>query len=97
MFGGYGLFLDGLMFGLVADEVLYFKVDSGNRPDFDAAGLSPFLYQRQGKDIALSYCQAPPEVLEDSELARQWGAAAYAAAQRSRKTAPAKTRAKHRN
>jgi DNA transformation protein len=55
LFGGYGLFLDGLMFGLIADEVLYFKVDDGNRADFAAVGLLPFSYQRQGKSIQLSF------------------------------------------
>lgn len=85
MFGGYGLFLDGLMFGLVADDVLYFKIDDNNRADFDAAGLPPFTYQRQGKFIQLSYRQAPPEVLEESEVAAAWASKALAAAIRSRK------------
>ncbi len=92
MFGGYGLFLDGLMFGLIADEVLYFKVDDGNRADFDAAALPPFTYQRQGKSVQLSYYQAPVEVFEDDELASMWARKAYAAAVRSRK-APAVKRA----
>jgi len=85
MFGGYGLFLDGLMFGLIAEDVLYFKVDNGNRAAFEAADLPPFMYQRQGRAIALSYYQAPAEVLEDCELALSWGAEALAAAVRSRK------------
>lgn len=37
MFGGHGLFLDGLMFALVADDMLYFKTDDRNRADFEAA------------------------------------------------------------
>jgi DNA transformation protein len=43
------------VFGLIADEVLYFKVDDGNRADFAAVGLLPFSYQRQGKSIQLSF------------------------------------------
>lgn len=85
MFGGYGLFLDGLMFGLIADDVLYFKVDDGNRAGFEAADLPPFMYQKQGRAIALSYYQAPPEVFEDDDLALAWGSGAFAAAVRSRK------------
>lgn len=27
MFGGFGIYRDNLMFGLVADDILYFKVD----------------------------------------------------------------------
>jgi len=39
MFGGAGIFRDGLMFGLVADDTLYFKVGDGNQGDFDAQGM----------------------------------------------------------
>ena len=34
MFGGYGLFLDDVMFALIARDTLFFKVDGENRPDF---------------------------------------------------------------
>ncbi len=33
MFGGAGIFRDGLMFALIADEVLYLKADE--RPEAD--------------------------------------------------------------
>ena len=42
MFGGYGLYLDDLMFGIIADDVVYFKVDDTNRDIFLSAGLEPF-------------------------------------------------------
>jgi len=42
MFGGAGLYCDGKMFGLVADDVAYLKVDDSNREDFVKAGASPF-------------------------------------------------------
>ena len=48
MFGGYGIFRDGLMFGLVADSSLYLKVDAQNKPDFEALGLAPFSYEGKG-------------------------------------------------
>ena len=32
MFGGFGLYLDGLMFAIVADDALYFKVDDVSKP-----------------------------------------------------------------
>ena len=37
MFGGYGLFRGGIMFGLVSDETLFFKTDAGNRDQYEAA------------------------------------------------------------
>jgi len=85
MFGGYGIFRDGLMFGLVADSVLYFKVDDHNRADFAARELPPFTYLKNNKRVAMSYYQAPAETLDDTEIMIQWAASAYAAAQRAQK------------
>ena len=42
MFGGAGLYRDETMFGLIADDVAYLKVDDSNREDFVKAGASPF-------------------------------------------------------
>ena len=40
MFGGVGLYRDGFFFGLISGDLLYFKVDEENRPDYEAAGSS---------------------------------------------------------
>lgn len=90
MFGGFGVFLDGMMFGLIADNVLYLKVDADNRAEFDGLGLQAFTYNKQGKDMQMSYCQAPEDAMEDLELMTQWGnlglsAALRAAAKKQRK------------
>jgi DNA transformation protein and related proteins len=42
MFGGFGIYVDGLMMGLVADDVLWLRTDDGNRPDYEARGIKPF-------------------------------------------------------
>ncbi len=83
MFGGYGIFLDGLMFGLVADDTLYFKADASSVGEFRDAGLEPFTYSKHGKVATMSYYQAPEEVLEDVEQMRSWANKAYAAALRA--------------
>ncbi len=85
MFGGYGIFKEDLMFGLVADEVLYLKVDDQIRADFEALGLGPFVYQKQDKAMAMSYSETPPEALDSSEDLLPWAEKAYAAAQRNAK------------
>ena len=54
MFGGYGLYRQGLMFALVADDVLYFKVDDQNRAEFTAAGMGPFVYEGKSKPVSMS-------------------------------------------
>jgi len=85
MFGGHGIFKDGLMLGLVDADQLYLKVDDGNRPAYQARGLRPFDYVKKGKRIALSYYEAPSESCDDPDVLCDWARAAYDAALRGRK------------
>lgn len=93
MFSGGGLFLDGTMFGLVADDVLYLKADTINQPDFVDAGMEPFIYERKGKPIALSYWQAPVDIIDDADILSAWARKAWEAARRAPKK-PARRRNK---
>jgi DNA transformation protein len=83
MFGGYGIFLEGLMFGLIADSVLYLKADKKTENEFKAKGLEPFTYIKKGKEFKMSYYQAPEETLEDEEEMKSWAAKAYSTALRA--------------
>ncbi len=84
MFGGVGLFAQGIMFGLIADDVLYFKKDADNTKMFDAEGLSSFCYEsKTGKRTILSYCRAPERVLDDPDEMQHWAQSAMAAAIRA--------------
>jgi DNA transformation protein len=85
MFGGFGLYTEGVMFALIAYETLYFKVDDGNRHDYEAAGMGPFVYNRNGKDMAMSYYQLPDEVYNDLGQLHAWLEKAAAAARRSKR------------
>ncbi len=84
MFGGYGFFSDGVMFGLVAGDTLYFKVGDGNRADFEKAAAPPFVYRRSGREIALSYREVPPDVMDDPELLSAWARRALDAARQAK-------------
>ena len=83
MFGGYGIFLERLMFGLIADSVLYLKADKDTENEFKAKGLEKFTYNKKGKEFKMSYYQAPDEVIEDGGEMRSWAAKAYSAALRA--------------
>ena len=72
MFGGHGLYHTGVMFALIADGQLYLKVDDESRGAFDAAGLSPFVYEAKGRRVALSYHRAPDAMLDEPDVAREW-------------------------
>lgn len=84
MFGGYGLYLDGLITGIIARDTLYLKVGDGNRADYEAAGSQPFTYDGGGKPVAMSYWEVPAEVIEDPERLRAWALRARAASVRAR-------------
>ncbi len=42
MFGGVGLYRDGVFFGLTADERLFFRVNDETRPAYESAGMKCF-------------------------------------------------------
>lgn len=87
MFGGVGIYAGSLFFALVDDDVLYFKVDASNRPDFEARGMGPFKPYGEGGET-MQYYQVPEDVLEDPEELRAWVEKALGVAQRKRKAKP---------
>ncbi|MCJ7769640.1 MAG: TfoX/Sxy family protein [Dehalococcoidales bacterium] len=65
MFGGYGIFHEGLMFALIADDTLYFKVDESNRDIYEKAESQPFPH-------GISYWEVPADILEDKKRLGEW-------------------------
>ena len=89
MFGGFGVYLDDLMFAIIVDDSLYFKVDATSREAFAALGLRPFTYSSRGKTVTMQYYEAPPDVFESPDAMHDWAQRAIGAALRARKnTAP---------
>ena len=83
MFGGYGIFLEGLMFALVADSTLYLKADSETENEFEEKGLERFKYNKKGKEYTMSYYCAPEEALEDMDEMKDWARKSCGAALRA--------------
>ncbi|OUR65729.1 transcriptional regulator [Methylophaga sp. 42_25_T18] len=83
MFGGHGIFLEGLMFGLIADKTLYLKADKESKNDFTDLGLEAFSYNKKGKAMKLSYFQAPEDALENLDEMNVWANKAYGVALRA--------------
>ncbi len=71
MFGGAGIYYDGLIFGLLADDVLYFKVDDSNKSDYERAGMKPF-QPFEDKPMVMSYYEVPVDILENREVLAEW-------------------------
>jgi DNA transformation protein and related proteins len=86
MFGGAGIFAEGLMFALVFDGAIFLKVDEASIPDFEREGSAPFTYTRAkspGKvgRASLSYWRLPERLYDDPEELAVWAACALAVAQ----------------
>lgn len=98
MFGGVGLYADGLFFGLIDDDTLYLKVDDSNRDDYVSRGCVPFRPLANDPDAySMSYFQLPEDVLEDPDTLRFWArkalaVAAASAAAKARRKSPGKAR-----
>jgi DNA transformation protein and related proteins len=83
MFGKTGVFCDGLMFGMVSDDTLYFRVDDDNRVAFkEAECFPPLNYGKQGRTIDLSFWRAPERLFDEPDDLVTWARAALAAARR---------------
>ena len=84
MFSGAGVFADGVMFALVADDTLYFKADETTHADFEAEGMSAFTYATKGgRNTLISYWRAPERLFDEPDEMLAWARKAMAAARRA--------------
>jgi DNA transformation protein len=91
MFGKTGVFCDGVMFGMVTDNMLYLRVDDHNRAAFkEAEAFPPLSYEKQGNTIDLAFWRAPERLFDEPDEFVTWARIAVAAARRvaAKRTAP---------
>ncbi|MEA3226276.1 MAG: TfoX/Sxy family protein [Planctomycetota bacterium] len=81
MFGGAGLYFEGLFFAVVADDILYFKVDDSNRSDYEAESMEAFR-PFSDKSMVMGYYQVPIDVLESKETLKDWSEKALRVAEK---------------
>ena len=82
MFGGVGIYSRGTFFALIAQDVVYFKVDDTTRPEFEARGCKAFTPYGQ---VSMSYYELPEDILEDQDELRAWTRNAISAAMKKKK------------
>lgn len=86
MFGGAGLYSDEFFFGLIADDVLYLRVDDSNRSDYAERGMRQFKPYADRPHLSMNYYETPAEVLENTGELEKWARRSVKVAM----TAPAK-------
>ena len=90
MFGGAGLFVDGLMFGLVTDGMIYLKADAETTPAFEREHCAPFGYStKHGRRVLTSYWRLPDRLYDDAGELAQWARQALAVARKKAAAKPA--------
>ena len=67
MFGGHGVYRDGVIIAIVIDEAIYLKVDDATRAAVEAAGSAPFVYEAKGKRVPMSYWSVPEDALDSPQ------------------------------
>ncbi len=97
MFGGAGLFCEGLMFGLVFEGAIFLKVDDASIPDFEREGSVPFVYTRAKSPgrigrHSLSYWRLPERLYDDPEELVSWARRAFAIARHRKETLRKRTK-----
>lgn len=83
MFGGHGVFADGMMFALEQDGELYLKADDLTIPKLAAEQSEPFVYRSRGREIALSYWKLPERLYDEPDDFTSFARDAFGAAQRA--------------
>src|SRR5262245_42775833 len=85
MFGGWGLYHQGVFSAHLVDDPPHFKTDAESRAEVEALGLKPFVFEKKGETSVTSYFQAPEDALENPDEMAAWARSAYAAALRKKK------------
>jgi len=86
MFGGFGIYQNGIIFAVISNDVLYFKVNDTNRHDYEALESKPFTYQRKNHPrTVMSYYEIPEEIMENKEKLAQWVEKSVTASKSSKK------------
>jgi len=72
MFGGFGLYCNGLFFGIIAEGGVYFKSNADTVEAYKDKGMKPF--KPSAKQTLKNYYEVPPEILEDEQQLADWAA-----------------------
>ncbi len=83
LFGGAGIYADGLCFAIESRGEVYIKSDPETQNVFAAAGSAPFVYEMQGKPKAMAYWRLVEDAYDDPEALKRWAALGLAAARRA--------------
>ncbi len=80
MFGGAGIYCNGVMFGLTDDDTLYLKADDTTKSTYEDEGCGPFVYEGKTRPVAMSYWRVPERLYDEPDEFVEWARRALAVA-----------------
>ncbi len=95
-FGGESIASDDTIFGMIFDDIIYFKTDDETRKAFQAETCKPFTFvkHKSGETVVTTWFALPDRLYDDPDELAQWARAALAVAaktaRKKRKPAAAK-------
>lgn len=84
MFGGKGIYHQGLIIALEVDGEVLLKADDKSKDIFAEAGAKQWSYQGKTKPVAMPYWSIPDAAYDDPDEMGQWTRLAYEAALRAK-------------
>ena len=81
MFGGVGVYFDGIFFAIIDDGVIYFRTSEATRANFEAERSRAFTYATKNGPVEMaSYWRLPERLLDEPDELCGWAQSAIAAA-----------------
>lgn len=80
LFGTFGFYLHGVIFAIIINDELYFRVDEATRADFETYKARQFIYEARGRPVCMPYFAVPDHLFENLDLLSTWVEKAYQAA-----------------
>jgi DNA transformation protein len=89
MFGGAGIWSDGLMLALEFDGAIFMRVDEASIPDFEREGSKPFVYPRAKTPgrvgrASRSFWRLPERLYDDPDELAVWARRAHTIAEQKK-------------
>ena len=70
MFSSFGLYSGEVFFGIISDDILYFKTNDSTRDRYTKAGMKPFAPSE--KQVLKNYYEVPEEIIDNREELADW-------------------------
>lgn len=86
MFGGQGIWHQGLTVGVVVDGAVLLRGDAVSMSEFEAAGAQRWTYDGKKRPVKMPYWTIPDSAIDDPDELARWTRIAYESALRASKS-----------